>query len=307
MTDTKKVSAAAISGILKKAGFKRALVRNQLWFSGFEVQQNADSVSVCYNTSDSDDEAIERIRKIADTINNRPGQKYFAQPDAEKPHYICYVYAYDATDPEQNEARRATELEKLAAEHPAAPEIKDVRRALLSYGSEFVPDGVSGFHIERKSDDTRLVRVTWRETSSTTYGQNNTPAEKESIIYDTLENYGLRLLDAGFAVLEDYDNDWSLIVGMPGEFTPVDDSPEAVTEALAVLRDKVEADNVEHMTRRVGPYALFVFNQDSARRLEVAYVNGVYLSRGWVGRGEPRRFLKVDSQLLDFIRTELAC
>lgn len=308
MTETSKPfgarSAPIISRILKQAGVKKAITRGNSWSSGFEVTDFGRYVRITYSTVNAEQEH-KFLAQIDELINNRPGEKYFAQvvPITEgSTSLVVKVYAYDGADPEQNEVRRAAALEKLAVEHSAAPEIKDVRAALLRYGYEFVPDSSAGFHIERKSDDTRLVRVTYRETSFTTY-----EGDKEQMVLATVENWGNVLVKAGFDVMVDYDDDWSLIVGMPGEFTPVDDSPEKVAEALAVLREAVERDSFEHMTRWVGPYALFVFNQGSGRRLEVAYINGVYLTKGWLSSGESHRFLKVDNQLLDFIRTELAC
>jgi hypothetical protein len=304
MTEAKKISAPVISRILNNAGLKRALTGTNSWSRGFAVTDFGRYVKVAY-TAVNTEQAVEILGEIAEIINNRADKKYFATLVRETYGFEVQVVAHDETDPEQNEARRAIELEKLAALHPAAPEIKDVRKALLGYGgSEFVPNQVSGFHIERKSDDTRLVRVTWRETSFTSYGKNNTPEEKESIIHDTLENFGHRLVKAGFDVQVDYDDDWCLIVGMPGEFTPVEEeTPEEVREALLKLREAVEDDDSLYSTRRAGDYSVFV--RRGIQRLEVFYGQGEYRSKGFLGRGETVRFTKLDAKLLNFIRDEL--
>jgi hypothetical protein len=100
------VTASAISGILKKAGFKRASTRGTSWSSGFAVKDFGGSVRVEY-TAVNTDQAIQTLKQMADLINGRQDNKYFAaHVPGEYGHYLK-VTAYDETDPEQNGTPRS--------------------------------------------------------------------------------------------------------------------------------------------------------------------------------------------------------
>lgn len=287
------VTASAISGILVKAGFKRANRRGTSWSSGFETQQNASSVSVCYSSTDTEDEAIERIRKIAEVINSRSGKKYFAKPDDEKPAYICMVVAYDETDPRQNEERKAEAQEKLAADHPAAPVIADVKKALRTY-SQYDADFYGfGYRVERLEEDTRLVRIRLVEAPGTTY-----EVDRDAQIAQTLANYARVVRKAGFE-FQVRDEEMSVIVATAGEW----DNAQQVREALLALREGVEADSPSASTRRAGDHSVFVMA--FGNRVEVFYSGGEYKTKGRFGKGGWQRFPAVNSELLDLIVHEL--
>jgi hypothetical protein len=205
------VTASAISGILKKAGFKRASTRGTSWSSGFAVKDFGGSVRVEY-TAVNTDQAIQTLKQMADLINGRQDNKYFAaHVPGEYGHYLK-VTAYDETDPEQNEVRKAEAQEKLAADHPAAPAIADVKRALRTY-SQYDTDFYGfGYQVERLEEDTRLVRIRLVEAPGTTY-----EADRDSQIAQTLANYARVVRKAGFE-FQVRDEEMSVIVGTAGEW-----------------------------------------------------------------------------------------
>lgn len=223
----KSISAAAISRILKSAGIKKAFP-GKGWSTGFTTEGcGPDEVLVWFDDAINPiEESLEQIVKV---INAREDHKYFARVInyRESNTRVVSVVAHDGTDPQQNDDRKVEALEELAAEHPAAPQIKDVRAALLKYSHyAFVPDHSAGYLIERYEDDTRLVRVAWRETSFTTYG-----GDKEKLIASTLANYHRVLVESGFEVKPADDDEWSLLVAMPGEWDNKL-TPETVTTVL---------------------------------------------------------------------------
>lgn len=205
------VTASAISGILKKAGFERANTRGTSWSSGFAVRDYGGSVRVEY-TAVNTDQAIQTLKQMADLINGRQDKKYFAaHVPGEYGHYLK-VTVYDETDPEQNEVRKADAQEKLAAEHPAAPAVADVKKALRYY-SQYDADFYGfGYKVERLEEDTRLVRIRLVEAPYTTY-----EADRDTQIAQTLANYARVLKEAGFE-FQVRDEEMSVIVGTAGEW-----------------------------------------------------------------------------------------
>lgn len=217
------IAASAISGILKRAGFKKAATRTDSWSSGFSVEGFERFVRVWFTDKDSK-VADDKLAEIAELINNRVQKKYFAKVIGigDNSAHVVEIVAYDETDPEQNEARKAEAQETLAAEHPAAPVIADVKKALRTY-SQYDADlyGVGyqverlGYQVERLEEDTRLVRVRYIETAYTTY-----ETDRDQQIGQTLANYARVLRQAGFE-FQVRDDEMSVIVAMPGEWDNV--------------------------------------------------------------------------------------
>jgi hypothetical protein len=208
------VTAAALSGILNKAGFRRANTRTRSWSSGFEVADFGRYVRVTYASVNSD-EQLKTLKAMADLINGRPNKKYWAKvaPITEGGSTpVVKVYAYDETDPEQNEARKAEAQEELAADHPAAPAIADVKKALRTY-SQYDADFYGfGYQVERLEEDTRLVRIRLVEAPGTTY-----EVDRDAQIAQTLANYARVVRKAGFE-FQVCDEEMSVIVGTAGEW-----------------------------------------------------------------------------------------
>jgi len=208
------VTASAISGILKKAGFKRASARGISWSSGFVVKDFGGHVRVEY-TAVNTDQALQTLKQMADRINSREGKKYFAQvrPLAENSSTtVLKVTAYDETDPEQNRIRNAEAQEKLAVEHPGAPEIADIRKALRRYSKYDADLYGFGYQVERLEEDRRLVRVSYVETTHTTY-----ETDRDDQIAKTLANYARVVHEAGFE-FQVRDDEMSIIVAQRGEW-----------------------------------------------------------------------------------------
>jgi hypothetical protein len=206
------VTAAAISGILKRAGYKRANARGTSWSSGFTVQDFGSCVRINYSTVNRD-QTLQWYTEIVELLNIREDKKYWAS--LYNTEHLAYVevYAYDETDPAQNEARKAEAQEKLAADHPAAPAIADVKKALRNY-SQYDADVYStGYKVERLEEDTRLVRVRLVESSCATY-----EVSRDVQIAQTLANYARVLVAAGFEI-KVLAEEMSVIVAMAGEWT----------------------------------------------------------------------------------------
>jgi hypothetical protein len=305
------VTASAISGILAKAGFKRANRRGTSWSSGFEAETFPSYVRIGYATVNSDQQ-LQTLKKMTEALNDRPDKKYWARVEPIVPGstgLVVKVYAYDETDPQQNEERKAMTQEKLATDHPAAPAIADVKKALRTY-SQYDADFYGfGYQVERLEEDTRLVRVRLVEAPYTTY-----EVDRDSQIDQTLANYARVVQEAGFEV-QVRDEEMSVIVAMPGEWGPVEapetveeavlpeESPEQVRTALLALREAVEYDSQHVSTRRSSDHSVFVMA--FGNRVEVFYSNGEYKSKGRLGKGDWRRFSMLDSALLDYIVYEL--
>lgn len=209
------VTASAISAILNRAGLRKANKKG--WSVGFYVTQSGSSVTVWYQDRASTRPTLERIVEI---INSREDRKYFASITVvdHSTTLIVDVAAYDETNPQQNEERKAIAQEKLAADHPAAPSIADVKKALRTY-SQYDVDfhSGSGYKVERLEEDSRLVRVRFVETSYTAYGKKDTAEERDAIIAQTLANYARVVHQAGFE-FQVRDDEMSVIVAMPGEW-----------------------------------------------------------------------------------------
>lgn len=211
------VTASAISGILAKAGFKRANTRTNSWSSGFEVGDFGRYVRISYTTKLGGHQ-LQILKDMADLINARPENKYWAAITPIAPgsdSLVVKVYAYDETDPEQNEARKADALEKLAAEHPAAPTVADVKKALRTY-SQYDADFYGfGHKVERLEEDARLVRIRMVESPHATY-----EGDRDQHIAQTLANYARVVHEAGFE-FQVRDEEMSIIVAEPGEWSNV--------------------------------------------------------------------------------------
>jgi hypothetical protein len=202
------VTAAAISGILKRAGYKRAIAGGT-WSAGFEAKSFGHYVQVEYSPFYTGEQAVDTMAAMTALINGREDKKYFAQMTGR----VIKIVAYDETDPAQNEARKAEAQEKLAADHPAAPAIADVKKALRNY-SQYDADVYStGYKVERLEEDTRLVRVRLVESSCATY-----EVSRDVQIAQTLANYARVLVAAGFEI-KVLAEEMSVIVAMAGEWT----------------------------------------------------------------------------------------
>jgi hypothetical protein len=398
------IAASAISGIINRAGFKKAATRTDSWSSGFSVEGFDRFVRVWFADKDGK-VADEKLHEITTLINERPGKKYSAKvieigdnsahvvEIGDNSAHVVEIVAYDDADPDQNAARKAHDMEKLAEKLPTAPTLRAVRQAILTYSSfEYQPNRASGFVVERDHNDNRLVRVSYCETPFATYGGDREAlidqtlasyarvihqggfefkvvademsvlvgmpgewdnrlepetvgtllrsgfptyaaehdnhairsytkgndslrveyyapvGEDEQKTHDRMERYGRYLVGLGYEAVIDYRDEWSLIVKLPeetGEEETADDGddPERVREALLVLREAVEDDSLLYTTRRAGPWSVFIMR--GGRRLEIAYGNGEYRSRGYQGRGRTFRFTKVDTAFLTFIRCQL--
>lgn len=221
------VTAAAISGILNRAGFKRAASGTH-WSAGFETSTFPDHVLVTYAAVNSD-QKLAKLQAMAKLINGRPSKKYWAYVEAMGKydnHLVMRVEAYDESSPKQNEARKGTALEVLADEHPAAPAIADVKKALRRYSQYDADFCSSGYKVERLEEDTRLVRIRLVETPYTTY-----EGDRDTHIAKTLANYARVVFEDGFE-FQVREDEMSVIVAMPGEW----DNALAVETVDTVLR-----------------------------------------------------------------------
>lgn len=208
------VTASAISNLLARAGIKRMNRRGTSWSAGFEAETFPNFVRVGYAAVNSDQQ-LQTLKRIAEILNGRPDKKYWAQiePIVEGSEgLVVKVYAYDETDPQQNEVRKAQAQEKLAADHPAAPSIADVKKALRTYSQYDFDFYGFGYQVERLEEDTRLVRIRLVESPGTTY-----EVDRDSQIAQTLACYARVVRKAGFE-FQVRDEEMSVIVGTAGEW-----------------------------------------------------------------------------------------
>lgn len=244
------VTASAISGILVRNGFTRSNRRGTSWSSGFEVGDFGRYVRIGYTAVNSDQQ-LQTLKAMRDLLNGRKGKKYWAQvePIAEgSQSLVVKVYTYDETDPRQNEVRKAEALEKLAVDHPAAPAIADVKKALRGFSHYDADFYGTGYKVERLEEDTRLVRVRLVEAPYTTY-----EADRDTQIAQILANYARVVRKAGFE-FQVRDEEMSVIVGTAGEW----DNALAVETVSTVLRS-VHTPWVQDS----GGYAVRVHNKDT--------------------------------------------
>lgn len=209
------VTASAISAILARAGIKRMNRRGTSWSSGFEAETFPDYVRVGYSAANSDQQ-LQTLKRIAEVLNGRESKKYFARVEPIVPGsegLVVKVYAYDETDPEQNEERKAMAQEKLAEQAPeVAPSVADIKRALRTYSQYDADFYGSGYKVERLEEDTRLVRIRLVEAKYTTY-----EGDRDDHIAQTLANYARVVHEAGFE-FQVRDDEMSVIVGTAGEW-----------------------------------------------------------------------------------------
>jgi len=208
------IAASAISGIINRAGFKKADTRTDAWSRGFSVEGFANFVRVWFADKDTN-VADEKLAEIAALINNRPDKKYFAKVIniGDNSVRVVEVVAYDATDPDQNEARKAEAQEKLAADHPAAPAIADVKKALRRYSQYDADFYDSGYKVERWEEDSRLVRVRLVEGPYAAYPE----ISRDAWIDQTLQNYARMIHEAGFE-FRIFADEMSVLVATVGEW-----------------------------------------------------------------------------------------
>jgi hypothetical protein len=255
------VTASTISGILKKAGFRRANRRGTSWSSGFEVGDFGRYVRVTYASVNSG-EQLKTLKAMADLINGRPEKKYWAWvgPMAQGVEtLVMRVEAYDETDPEQNEIRKGQAQEKLADDHPAAPAIADVKKALRTYSQYDAEFYHFGWLVGRLAEDSRLVRIQIVEAAHTTY-----ETDRDQHIAQTLANYARVVRQAGFE-FQIRDDEMSVIVAMPGEW----DNALTVETVTAILRSAYAP-----YSTKTGGFVVRDYRKDNGA-LRVEYYNGI--------------------------------
>lgn len=297
---SQSISAPAISRILKAANFRKALTGRRQWSTGFSVVGYGGMVRVDY-TDVTSDKAFITIGEMADAINGREDKKYFAKVHDGKLGRYVEVVLRDETDPEQNAQRKAEALEKLAEQSPYAPNLADVTAALRTYDTYGYAEGMhSGWIAERDHEDSRLVRVTYRDMPWTTY-----KGDRDTQVLQTLLNYVRVLEKVGFStkLIED---EWAVLVGTEGEFWRED---KAAKEALDELREEVEKD-LSISTRRATAHSIVVIRQlpfkAKSVRLEVFYFEGEYKSTGQFGKGGVKFSSDEASKTAQYVMIELA-
>lgn len=306
------ISAAAISRIIShNTNVVKASTRN-IWSRGFVSTGYGVEVQVTYQHTDRD--VIRRnLDHIVEAINSREDRKYFAEKLSGESHGGAYVKVVirDQTDPQQNEAERAGDVEKLAEEAPHAVTVEEVRAVLAGRWFEYTESpqlAGGGYFVERlEGPRAGTVRVSYKDHPHTSY--ELVIGGREAYAVDAVERYAESLVQAGYSAWIDYqDTDgWSVLVGPDGHFAH-QDKPEDVKEALTALREAVEANDLSFMTRRASDHSIFVYFlvpfKDKLRRVEVSWSNGSYSSIGQFG-GSRSEFYSTELAVR-FIRSEIA-
>jgi hypothetical protein len=290
-----QISAPAISRIISSnTNIRRA--QGTGWSEGFTVVGYGTVVEVSYmDTNIGWQEQM--LNRIADLINGREDRKY----EAVKEQYEQGGSYVKVTVRRETEEDR---MEKAAEESPYAVTKAEVNKVLA--GPCYPYDVQSaGYVIERETGlNDRLVRVTYRDHSHTSY--TTVEGGREAHVKNAVKHYAHRLRAAGFSVKVEGDYEY-VVVGQPGEF-PSEDDPQDVKDALNALREAVEAADTAYMTRKAGPTSLFVYYlvpfKDKVRRLEVFWGQGFYKVSGRFG-GPFQEFRNM-AHLLEHIRYELA-
>jgi hypothetical protein len=214
-----KISAAAISRILKGEGIRKA--PTSTYGRGFLVTGYDVEVHVHYQDTNSfrQHQEMDRIVKL---LEGRTDLKYKAIK-MNGAYNTWYVKVTCRTAEEIREIR----LEQAAEESPFAVTKREVRVVLHQGGDLYgYSKWDSGFYVERVDTPAmaRLVRVLYRDHPHTTYAPET--GGREAYRASRIERYADKLRKAGYSVLVD---GVCVLVGQPGEF---DQEPESDLDRL---------------------------------------------------------------------------
>lgn len=149
-TTARKISAAAISRILSRAGIKKALP-GKSWSTGFTTEGcGPDEVLVWFDdTTKPIQESLEQIAKV---INDRTDRKYFARVIVygESGTKVVSVVAYDAVLPVAPEGKELSENEEIILGRMLDEDGTEYR---LYFGPGAIPQGNSEFPFVRAPRD----------------------------------------------------------------------------------------------------------------------------------------------------------
>lgn len=300
---SQKISPAAISRILSGARIAKSSTRTEHWSRGFSVTGYGSSVDVDYAAL-RDEDLGAALENIADAINSRKDQKYFAKVVPATSSVSLdrvEVTIREESVPKIVETVETTEIV------PDKVDEAQVRSLLLGQHYEFTYNA-AGFQIKPEGD--RCVRVSYADHSHTNYAF--VIGGQEAYAKQAVENYATLLVGAEYSVLVDYreDSGWSALVGPAGEFYGPVDSPEDVKDALNTLREAVEDEGLSYMTRKAGDNSLFIYYlvpfKDKVRRLEVSWSQGVYRSNGRFPHNSGELRMKTVGQVVALARNELS-